>query len=197
MEERIEIKVVLVGNTNVGKTCMCNYAITGIWDGTASPTLGASFLSKTISFQGKEVHIQIWDTAGQEKYRGMTPMYYRGAQVALIVFSLADHKSFEDVEVWMRSLREYADPNIALVLIGSKCDLEDSREVLTEHAMAKASELGARYFETSAKTGQGINDVFDEIPDTVINQKQLVTQATGQSDTVKLSKNSKGKKKCC
>lgn len=192
----VEIKLVLVGNTNVGKTCLCKYAVTGCYDDSVSPTLGASYLSKTMSAHGREVKIQIWDTAGQEKYRGMTPMYYRGAQIALVVFSLVDYASFEAIDTWLTSLNEHGEPDVSFIVIGTKKDLESSRAISRKQGEDKALSIGAPYFETSAITGEGIAEILDEIPE-IFFSKQNTAKDAPVTQVVELSSNKKDKKKGC
>lgn len=163
MSETNELKLVFVGNTSVGKTCIVKKATTGIFNEESISTLGASYVSKLVTYQGREIRLQIWDTAGQERYRGMTPMYYRGAHVAFIIYSISDRSSFEDVDDWLESLRENADVDIIIFLVGNKYDLENERKVSTEEGEKKAEEIGAIFYEVSAKIGYGIDDLFKDI----------------------------------
>jgi len=159
-----ELKIVLVGHTNVGKTCIVRQATTGTFSEDSAPTLGASYISKLTSVNGTDVRLQIWDTAGQERYRGMTPMYYRGAHVALMVYSISDAESFDSIDAWLTSLKENADPDILLFLVANKIDLDGERTIQRDQGANKASSIGARFYEVSAKTGQSIEELFIDIP---------------------------------
>ena len=192
-----ELKIVLVGHTNVGKTCIVRQATTGVFSEDSAPTLGASYVSKLTNVNGTDVRLQIWDTAGQERYKGMTPMYYRGAQTALIVYSVTDSESFDSVDSWLSSLRENAEPNITLFLLANKCDMESERVVTTEQGQEKARQMDAHFYEVSAKTGNGIEEVFSDIP-----KFFLETQSTSpieQQQGLKLdgSTTTTKKKGCC
>ena len=191
-----ELKIVLVGHTNVGKTCIVRQATTGVFSEDSAPTLGASYVSKLTNVNGTDVRLQIWDTAGQERYKGMTPMYYRGAQTALIVYSVTDTESFESVDGWLSSLRENAEPNITLFLLANKCDCE--RTVSREQGVEKAKQMGAHFYEVSAKTGDGIDDVFNDIPKFFLENQ--TPSSTDQSTGISLNDDSGSKKEgksCC
>jgi small GTP-binding protein len=163
MDEGIEIKVILVGNTSVGKTCIVKRGNSGVFDDESVPTLGAAYLPKVVVIGQTEVHLHIWDTAGQERYRGMAPMYFRGAHVAVLVYSVCDAQSFAGIDKWMESLKDNADSNIIKFLIANKIDLEDDRIVSFEAGTEKAAALQAHFHEVSAKTGYGIDDFFQEV----------------------------------
>lgn len=193
-----ELKIVLVGHTNVGKTCIVRQATTGVFSEDSAPTLGASYVSKLTNVNGTDVRLQIWDTAGQERYKGMTPMYYRGAQTALIVYSVTDSESFDSVDGWLSSLRENAEPNITLFLLANKCDCEGERTVSREQGQEKAKQMGAHFYEVSAKTGDGIDDVFKDIPKFFLESQSPSTNDPAPG--IKIDENNNtpsGKKGCC
>jgi Ras-related protein Rab-5C len=160
----IQLKIVLVGNTGTGKTCIIRRAISGIFNASSPSTLGASYATKNVNYEGHFFKLQIWDTAGQEKYRAMAPMYYRGAHVALVVYSVADAGSFESTSTWIDSLNDSATEPITILLIANKIDLQEERVVSKQGGELKARETKSRYYEVSAKTGEGIDDLFGEIP---------------------------------
>ncbi|EAX83888.1 small GTP-binding protein, putative [Trichomonas vaginalis G3] len=198
MQESEEIKLVLVGHQYVGKTCIVRMATTGLFDEDTISTLGASYTSKTISIGKKEIRLQIWDTAGQERYRAMTPMYYRGAQVALVVYSVDNIESFKAIDTWIESLQESADPNIIIFVAGNKADLEDSRAVTTQQGEEKAKQHNAIFAEVSAKTGMGVDDLFNTIANTFLEKNRKAPAAQNQQNSVKISESKdNNKKKCC
>ena len=190
-----ELKIVLVGHANVGKTCIVKRATTQTFSEDTAPTLGASYVSKLVPVNGTDIRLQIWDTAGQERYRGMTPMYYRGAQVALIVYSIHDSESFDAVDGWLNSLNENSDGDRILFLIGNKCDLEYDRVVTTELAQTKSKSIKAHFYEVSAKTGQGIEELFNDIPKYFL-EKQKPTEQIPVIN-INSNTNSSKKKNCC
>jgi small GTP-binding protein len=201
MTEVGEHKVVLIGATSVGKTCIVKRGTTGIFDSSTMPTLGASYTSKLVNVGDSVTRLLIWDTAGQERYRGITPMYYRNAVAAIIVYSLADRESFKQVEVWLRSLEENIPAGVLLFLVGNKSDLEEQREVTIDEGQEKATEIHATFSEVSAKTGDGIDELFITVATTCLEHRQAKSkgQAVNQAETVDLGQVGKneGSKGCC
>jgi small GTP-binding protein len=141
--------------------------------------------------QKNEFRVQIWDTAGQERYRGMTPMYFRGADAALLVYSVDDPQSFEAIDFWVKSLKEHGEPNVSLFLVGNKCDLEDERAVVAEEAEGKAARIGALFYEVSAQTGDRVEDVFVDV--CKLHLEKGAPPETAPTETIPLD----GKEGCC
>jgi small GTP-binding protein len=156
MTEPTDVKVVLVGAASVGKTCIVKRGTTGLFDAGSQPTLGASYTSKVVD----NARLLIWDTAGQERYHGITHMYYRNVVAAIIVYSIADHETFAQLDLWEASLRDNTTGNVLLFLVGNKCDLEDERQVAIDEGQSRATAMGATFCEASAKTGIGIEELF-------------------------------------
>lgn len=192
-----DLKIVLIGNANVGKTCVVKKATIGTFSDDTVPTLGASYASKIVKINDQDVRLQIWDTAGQEKYRGMTPMYYRGSQIALIVYSIIDMESFKAIDGWIESLRENAEPDIIMFLIGNKYDLDSQRAVETSQGQEKANEIGASFYEVSAKTGYQIDEMFNEIPASYMEKCANKKKTTDPSLDLKGDNAEEKKKSCC
>ena len=199
MGEAAEVKLVIVGNTSVGKTCVVKRATTNLFNEETVATLGASYVSKTVVVDDVEVRLQIWDTAGQERYRGMTPMYYRGAQVAVLVYAIDDISSFEGIASWIQSLEENADKDIIKILVANKVDLEEKRAVTPEEGKGAAEKYGCAHFvEVSAKTGREIDDLFATIPRLYLerrgnNEEQEVKNVV----KLKADAGQNKKKRCC
>jgi small GTP-binding protein len=155
-----EVKIVLVGDSGVGKTAILRQAATGSFDTTHSPTIGGQHLMLN-NRVGLDVVFSVWDTAGQEQFLTVVPMYLRGAAVALIIFDLAKEESFRSVDAWAARVRE-SSPLCAIYLAGNKADLPPV--IQAQHAAEAAARIEAqKYFETSAVTGQGVLDMFDSI----------------------------------
>jgi small GTP-binding protein len=197
MDEGIEIKVILVGNTSVGKTCIVKRGNSGVFDDESVPTLGAAYLPKVVVVGQKEVRLHIWDTAGQERYRGMAPMYFRGAHVAVLVYSVCDAQSFAGVDKWVESLQDNADVNILKFLVANKIDLEDDRIVTLEAGQDKADSLQAHYHEVSAKTGYGIDDFFQDVAKLYLEQHSAPPEVDTPKVTLESPTVSKKKKSGC
>jgi small GTP-binding protein len=159
-DDCLETKVILVGRTRVGKTCIVNAAITGALSVETKPTVGAGFSLKSFDLNGQRYVFQMWDTAGDERFRSMTPLYYRGASFALIVFAINDEESFSEIDIWRDSLLTSLTTPISILLVGNKADLEKERTVGQSTGVQKAEEINAHYVETSAKTGTGIDELF-------------------------------------
>lgn len=156
-------KLVIVGDSGVGKTGIINRYLHGTFQEQSKSTVGVEFGTKKIVVDGKNLKAQIWDTAGQERYRSITNAYYKGAKGALIVYDITNRFSFENVERWIKEIKAMGDKSIYLVLVGNKSDLEPSREVSVEEGQIKAQNNGIAFMETSAKTADNIDIVFDQL----------------------------------
>jgi small GTP-binding protein len=201
MGEVNEHKVVLIGATSVGKTCIVKRGTTGVFDSSSMPTLGASYTSKLVNVGESVTRLLLWDTAGQERYRGITPMYYRNAVAAVIVYSIADSNSFAEVDVWLRSLEENIPSGVLLFLVGNKADLEDSRQVTIDVGQEKANAIHATFSEVSAKAGDGIDELFVTVASTCLEHRQAKGKAAAanQAETVDVAVTGQPKdaKGCC
>ncbi|EAX96868.1 small GTP-binding protein, putative [Trichomonas vaginalis G3] len=159
----VQVKIVLVGEAGVGKTCICERLISDSYSMQTAPTIGAANYSFTMKTDKQTLEFNIWDTAGQEKYRSLAPMYFAGAQVAILVFDLTQPHTLQGLDDFFELLRSRA-PDCIHCLVGNKCDKPNERQVSDEEALAYAGKIGAIfYMETSAVTGQGIKDLFEQI----------------------------------
>ncbi|KAH3774069.1 ras-related protein Rab-22A-like isoform X1 [Dreissena polymorpha] len=158
-----EVKLCLLGESGVGKSSIVLRFVRDQYKENLESTIGASFMTKQVVLDGKTYIFQIWDTAGQEKYRSLAPMYYRGAAAAIVVYDVTREASFPAVRDWIRELQRAASGNIVLAIAGNKCDLSDLREVSKQKAKELAEELGAIFTETSALTSANIQTLFEEI----------------------------------
>ncbi|XP_067948067.1 ras-related protein Rab-22A-like [Watersipora subatra] len=189
-----EIKLCLLGDTNVGKTSVVQRFVMDSFKPGTETTIGASFMSKTLLVDDKSYRYQIWDTAGQEKYRALAPMYYRGSAAAIIMYDITNEESFRGVKSWIKELREKGPKSIVLAIAGNKIDLEDQREVSTEEAADYCSQVGAIFIETSALTAAGVNQLFTDISERLPGQSLAVHS---NSATIQLRKTETSKKKSC
>ncbi|GCB75935.1 hypothetical protein scyTo_0016492, partial [Scyliorhinus torazame] len=119
-----------------------------------------AFLAQSVCLDDTTVKFEIWDTAGQERYHSLAPMYYRGAQAAIVVFDITKQETFDRAKAWVKELQRQASPNIVIALAGNKADLADKRMVEYEEAQAYADDCGLLFMETSAKTAMNVNDIF-------------------------------------
>jgi small GTP-binding protein len=173
-DQTIESKVILIGRTTVGKTCIVNAALTGTFSVTTQPTVGAGFSIKQYESEGRRYVFQVWDTAGHERFRSMTPLYYRGAAFALIVFAIDDRQSFEEIDTWRQSLTDSLTTPVFLILVGNKIDLVDERVIFEAEARLKAAEIQAPYIEVSAKTGAGVDEIFGIMAEELKQNQRLM-----------------------
>ncbi|KAI0513816.1 hypothetical protein KFK09_009847 [Dendrobium nobile] len=157
-------KLVLLGDSGVGKSCIVLRFVRGQFDPTSKVTVGASFLSQTIALQDSTtVKFEIWDTAGQERYAALAPLYYRGAAVAVVVYDITSPDSFLKAQYWVKELQKHGSSDIVMALVGNKADLHENRRVSAEEAVEYAEKNGMFFIETSAKTADNINQLFEEI----------------------------------
>jgi len=153
-------KLVLLGDTAVGKSCLVVRFVRDEFFEFQEPTIGAAFLTQTVSLEDTTVKFEIWDTAGQERYRSLAPMYYRGAAAAIVVYDVTNKDSFTGGKSWVKELQRRGDPNVVIALAGNKADLDSRRKVDYEEAHAYAEENGILHLETSAKTAVNVKQLF-------------------------------------
>ncbi|KAM9633239.1 ras-related protein Rab-31 isoform 2-T2 [Trichechus inunguis] len=150
-------------DTGVGKSSIVCRFVQDHFDHNISPTIGASFMTKTVPC-GNELHkFLIWDTAGQERFHSLAPMYYRGSAAAVIVYDITKQDSFHTLKKWVKELKEHGPENIVMAIAGNKCDLSDIREVPLKDAKEYAESIGAIVVETSAKNAINIEELFQGI----------------------------------
>lgn len=197
-----EIKLVLVGGISVGKTSIVLRFVNMNFNECTESTVGASFLTKTLNVKGRSVRFQIWDTAGAERYHSLTPMYYRSAQIALVVFDLSKSATLEDASKWAYELKTNGGEECLLYLVGNKSDLES--EVTDEQCETMASELDAVFRKVSAKTGEGVQELFEMIAEKVVETESAYARqesSTGGQEAVDIicvsQKGETSGKKCC
>jgi Ras-related protein Rab-11A len=200
----IMVKVVLVGDSGVGKTNIMSKYLKNQFREDSKATVGVEFGSKQFSVEGHQIKAQIWDTAGQERYKAITSAYYKGAKGAFIVYDITRKNTFETVNKWVSDITAAADKKITLILIGNKNDLEDQRQVTKEVGEEKAKELGLAFMETSACSGENldkafqmmINEIYKKYQEDVVGETQESTVQHGKDITLDKTKG-KQKKKCC
>ena len=182
------IKVVVIGDTAVGKTSISARFVKDEFHEFSESTIGAAFLTKTIN----DTKFEIWDTAGQERYRSLTPMYYRGAGASLIVFDITDKNSFDNAKSWIKEIQEKARENCIIILVGNKCDL-DNRVISYDIANQYAEDNGIFYIETSAKNNINIENVFEIID----SNSKLDNNYKNENIFTTTDNKKKVERKCC
>ena len=180
-------KVVLIGDTGVGKSNLLSRFTRNEFTYDSKTTIGVEFATKNIPVDGnKVVKAQIWDTAGQERYRAITSAYYRGAVGALLVYDISRSSTFDNVERWLKELRDHADSNIVIMLVGNKSDLSHKRQVETETALEYATKNKLAFIETSAMESVGVDDGFTRIVAEIykLRKKKRMAREGGEGGAV-------------
>ena len=198
-------KVVLVGDSFVGKTNIMSKYLKDEFHEDSKATVGVEFGSKQFNIQGHQIKAQIWDTAGQERYKAITSAYYKGAKGAFIVYDITRKNTFDSVNRWVSDISAAADKKITLLLIGNKSDLEDQRQVNKEQGEEKAKELGLAFMETSACSGENlekafqlmINEVYKKCQEDIAGETEENAVEPGKDITLDKAKGKPEKKKCC
>ena len=172
MSKVLNYKLVLLGDSAVGKSCISNRFVNDDFYDFQEPTIGAAFSTKEFVYDGKKIKYEIWDTAGQERYRSLAPMYYRGASIAIIVYDITCKDSFEGAKLWLNEITDKGNKDCLIILVGNKCDLESSRKVSKKEVEEL---LNPSLFHTlvSAKTGENIKYLFEEISTRLPEKKKI------------------------
>eukprot|EP00766_Chilomastix_caulleryi_P002051 gnl/Chilomastix_caulleri/303.p1 GENE.gnl/Chilomastix_caulleri/303~~gnl/Chilomastix_caulleri/303.p1 ORF type:complete len:165 (+),score=28.66 gnl/Chilomastix_caulleri/303:95-589(+) len=160
MQRSTQCKLVLLGDTGVGKSSLVLRFVRNTFIDYAEPTIGAAFLTQTVQLEDQLVKFEVWDTAGQERYRSLAPMYYRGAPSAVVVYDITNRETFSVAKQWIDELRVEAAADVVLALAGNKCDLVSRRQVSVDEAQQYASDNGLIFFETSAKNKKNVEELF-------------------------------------
>jgi len=155
-------KYIIVGDTAVGKSCLLLQFTDKRFQPVHDLTIGVEFGSRTITIDDNQIKLQIWDTAGQEKFRSITRSYYRGAAGCLLVYDITRRETFEHLPSWLEDCRKYSNQNITIMLIGNKCDMENKRAVSREEGEEFARKNNMFFLETSAKTSENVEQAFLE-----------------------------------
>lgn len=153
-------RVVTLGESSVGKTSIINQLVHREINPVEQPTIGASFLVFEEEVEGNRIGMQIWDTAGQEKYKSLSPIYCRGAAAAIIVYDITCHRSFEKLEQWAYLVSDVSGADTVIFIVANKCDLAAMAEVSDDEVNAWAEARGFAVVKTSARTGQGVAELF-------------------------------------
>lgn len=156
-------KIVLIGDSGVGKSNLLSRFARNEFNLESKATIGVEFAQKTVKIDGKNVKAQIWDTAGQERYRAITSAYYRGAVGALLVYDVCKANTFENVEKWLKELKDHADSQTVVLLVGNKADLRHLRMIKAEDASAFSLKHQIGFLETSALEGTGVDKAFEYV----------------------------------
>ena len=179
-------KVLLLGNSNVGKSSLFLRFVDDIWNDTFVPTIGVDFKIKTFEIDEKKIKMQIWDTAGQERFKNIIASFYRGAHGILLIYDVSDKDSFKNLSNWLIEIEKNSNKNVLKVLIGNKTDLEDKRVITYNQGKEFADSYGMKFIETSAKKNYNVNEAFETLGRELMKASED-KQITKQKDTKKIS----------
>jgi len=159
----LTFKIIIIGDSGVGKSCLAIRALKNIFESLYQPTIGFEFMSSYIKIDGKIIKLQIWDTCGQEVYRSLISSFYNNASLAIMVYSINNENSFNNLDFWLNEIRTKANPDINIILIGNKNDLENERKIPKDLGQEFSDNNGLNlFFESSAKTGFNVKQLFIE-----------------------------------
>lgn len=194
----VEVKVCIIGESDVGKTSLSMRYCQGEFSENSTPTIGASFLQHRVSKSGMDISLQIWDTAGQERFRSMAPMYYRGAKAAILVFDVTNEESFRRSMSWLRDLKAHADPDVVVCIAGNKFDKGPTFDLKAVEEYSNS--VDASFFRTSAMTGENVDALFDVLTTKIVDNLKEKINAAGQGEDkidITSRKSSKDKDSVC
>ena len=195
--------ILLLGDMAVGKTCLINRYTNGVFKEEYISTVGFDYYTKQEEINNKTVQVKLWDTAGQERFKTLTPNFLRNAEGVIIVFDVTSHDSFDNVKGWINSIKSNLGENIIpIIIVGNKIDMENMREISKEDGKKIASENDFKYFETSAKTGIGVDEAIKEIVNQILdiqdkNEDEKVDERPSFKIKKDNNKDNQKKKGCC
>ena len=198
-------KIIVIGNSGVGKSSLSIQAAKHTFADNYFATVGVEFFTMNIKYDNKVIKLQIWDTCGQEIYRSLISNFYRNSSLAVIVFSITDHASFDSIDQWLKELKSNSSPDIKIFLIGNKVDLENQRAVSTEQGKNLQNDYNLDLFvESSAKDGKNTEYIFVEAAKLLYNDyikykigNPLIGRVKSTNKLKKEEHEEKEKKKCC
>jgi Ras-related protein Rab-1A len=195
-------KVLLLGNSDVGKSSLLLRFVDKTWTDSFVPTIGVDFKVKTMEIGDKTVKMQIWDTAGQERFRNVVASYFRGSNGILLIYDVTNRDSFKNLDNWLEVIENNASDNVLKILIGNKVDLVDDIEIKKEEGQQFANRYNMQFIETSAKLDTNVSEAFETLAKLMIefNSKQVpLTQKKTENKKLSSSagKDLSTKKGCC
>ena len=191
------LKIVLVGDSGVGKTSIANRISGNDINEEYKPTIGAAFSVLEREIDGNKYVFDLWDTAGQEVYRSLINMYARGSKGAIIVCDITNEESFHGIDHWVKFLKDNAD-SIQIIIAANKCDLSDQAVVTNVQLQSKAEEYGTLYYLTSAVTGEYIDQLFDRLGEEIVHATSKIEKNFPKEVLLaEKSETTQNNKKCC
>ena len=193
-------KVLLIGNSDVGKSSLILRYVDQIWNDVFVPTIGVDFKVKSIEVDKKLVKMQIWDTAGQERFRNVISSYFKGAHGILLIYDITSRDSFKELENWLGEVERHASSQVLKILIGNKSDLEEKREIQKDEGEAFAMRNGMQFIETSAKNNTNVSEAFEALAKIMVDSSNKRNAIKIEKKNIKVEKGADlnvKKKNCC
>ncbi len=190
-------KIMVIGESKVGKTSVIKKYTQNKFGGVYLTTVGVDFQDKIINIDDKKIRLQIWDTAGQERFRNITKNYFNSSNGFLLIYDITDKDSLEHLNFWSAQIQLNAPEKSKCVLVGNKCDLESARVISYEEGKMYAEKNKIKFFETSAKDGTNINEVFEYIANEIYKEQKMEMRSVTSSQVLSKEQTFKKKKKCC
>ena len=203
MEYDKTCQILILGDSSVGKTSLISRYANGIFKEEYLATVGLDYYNKQDTINNLNVLVKLWDTAGQERFKSLTPNYFRNAEGVVIVFDVTNSETFENLKYWISSIKSnLGEKNIIIpiIIIGNKIDMDDMRDINKEEADKFAKENDYKYFEASAKTGEGVDEAFREIVNQILDNSDKLEEIKEERKSIKIQEepnNNQKKKNCC
>ena len=197
-DELDKISIIMVGDTAVGKSTLMKKFITGNFSDSLAPTIGVELYKKEIMIDNKKYLYRIWDTCGQERFRSLSKSYFRNSDGIMLLFDLNTVQSFENINTWIESIKENGCEETPIILVGTKCDLNQNVSDETIQKFQKDNDIIQQFYKCSSKDDIGINEPFIELAKLVIRQNKPIERKNSKVKIRKVSNaNEKGKKRNC
>jgi len=189
-------KIILVGDTKVGKSALMIRYVDETFTESMLSTIGVDFKMKSFTRNNKNIKIQLWDTAGQERFRSIISSFYRGAHAVIVCFDLTNRESFEHIVQWLNEIMKYGSTNVLVILVGNKSDLKNKIIIDSDEIEKFVKDKNLKYFITSSKTGDNIDSLFDFICDELIKRQNEIIKYN-QPVIIPVFTGKKKKYECC
>ena len=193
-------KILLIGDLGVGKSCVILRYVEGDFPGNIMSSIGVDFKTKQIDLDDRLIKLQIWDTAGHEKFRTITTSYYKSAHAIIILYDITQKASFDHIRNWITEIDKFGKQGVLKVIVGNKLDMENNRKITKEVAENLALKYGIKLWEVSAKDNTNIEEMFlDTIKTLLEKNSKIISEGSSMVTNIQLNKNVKNKKnkKCC
>ena len=197
-------QILLIGDSSVGKTSLIQRYANGIFKEEYLATVGLDFYTKQETINNINVLVRLWDTAGQERFKSLTPNYFKNAEGVIITYDITSSQSFENLKFWINSIKtNLGEKNIIIpiIIVGNKLDMKDIGDITREEAEKFAKENKYKYFETSAKTGEGVDDAIRDLVNQVLEKSEQFEEERNERKSIKINseqpEDNVKKKGCC